>query len=398
MKPVIALVGAFDRFNFGDLLFPHVVRWGLEQHGIEAEYRCYSLLPADMTDRGGFLTEPLEALRETRLPPHSAVIVAGGELLAARWLDAFSGLSGPRRALAAKIAARLVGTERMDALARRSLGGPRPLPWVVDADDLGCDTPILYNAVGGLGVDRLPARLKDAAARRLARAKHLSVRDAETKQILDTWDLPVRTRLAPDSAALIAELFPKKRLLDGTSERLRNVLAKLVRPYLVFQVGRYPAIGRLPTLAAQLRRIHLQSGLAILLLPLGQAPGHEDIAPLRRITRKLRDLPIQLIHSPDVTEILSAIAGAALFIGSSLHGNLTAMVYGVPHVGFGARVHKLDHFLRQWASPGQRSVNDADLSRAGMAALACGPPGSVDLMAATRAAAHELARVVHQVS
>jgi hypothetical protein len=52
--------------------------------------------------------------------------------------------------------------------------------------------------------------------------------------------------------------------------------------------------------------------------------------------------------------ILAAIAGARLVVGSSLHVNLLALVYGVPHVGFGEPVRTLDLMLRTWdpTSPG----------------------------------------------
>jgi polysaccharide pyruvyl transferase WcaK-like protein len=101
-------------------------------------------------------------------------------------------------------------------------------------------------------------------------------------------------------------------------------------------------------LAEQLRKIHLETGFGVLLLPLGQAAGHEDNEPLQKIAGLLEDVPAEHIPSPDVADTLACIAGARLFVGSSLHGNLMALVYGVPHVGFGERVRKLDLMLRTW--------------------------------------------------
>jgi len=57
---------------------------------------------------------------------------------------------------------------------------------------------------------------------------------------------------------------------------------------------------------------------------------------------------LELLHNPDPADILTAIAGVRLSAGSSLHGNLVALAYGVPHVGFGERVRKLDLVLRTW--------------------------------------------------
>ncbi len=348
MKPVVAVVGAFDRFNFGDLLFPHVVRFGFGRLGVDAEYRHFSLRAADLRNRGGVVTEPLASLKTANLPPASLVVVAGGEMLSARWLDAFAGLAGPRRTLAAKMLARMIGVGPVDRLCRRLLHGDRPLPWVLDAGDLGHDGPVSYNAVGGIGVGGLPKPLCEEARTRLCRAAYIGVRDPKTKADLDTWDLPVEVSLTPDSAVLAPEAFPMAELLPAASEPARAALSRLGPDYLVLQVGRYPAWGKVPVLAAQIREIHRETGFGILLLSLGQAAGHEDRAPLEKIGGLLEDLPVELFPRPDVHDILTSIANARLFVGSSLHGNLMALVYGVPHVGFGERVPKLDLMMRTW--------------------------------------------------
>jgi hypothetical protein len=348
VMPVVAVVGAFDRFNFGDLLFPHMVRFGFEKLGVEVDYRCYSIRGADLRDRGGVETWPLARLKRADHPAASLFVAAGGEILSARWLDAYAGLAGPRRTLAAKTLARLTGTQLVDSVCRQLLGGDRPLPWVFDAGDFGSDAPVSYNGVGGIGLDRLPAALRSAAQTRLSHATFLGVRDPATKKALDGWDLPLEVRLTPDPAVLVSEAFPKEELLPRASETTRTVLSKLESSYLVFQVGRYPAWGRVSLLAEQIRTIHRETGLRVLLLPLGQAPGHEDQVPLRQVAGLLEGLPVEHIQRPNLHDILSSIAHSRLFIGSSLHGNLTALVYGVPHVGFGERVPKLDLMLRTW--------------------------------------------------
>ena len=348
MKSVVAVVGAFDRFNFGDLLFPHIVRFGFEELGLEADYRCYSIRGADLRDRGGVETEPFARLKRADSPAPSLIIAAGGEILSARWLDAYAGLAGPRRTLAAKTLSRLIGTRLVDSVCRWLLGGDRPLPWVFDAGDLGVDAPVSFNGVGGIGLDRLPTALRSAARTRLSRAAFLGVRDPATKSALDGWDLPLDPCLTPDPAVLVAEAFPKEGLLPRASETARHVLSKLGSSYLVFQVGRYQAWGRVSLLAEKIRAIHRETGLGVLLLPLGQAPGHEDQVALRQISGLLEGLPVESFPRANVHDILTAISHARLFIGSSLHGNLTALVYGVPHVGFGERVPKLDLMLRTW--------------------------------------------------
>jgi polysaccharide pyruvyl transferase WcaK-like protein len=241
---------------------------------------------------------------------------------------------------------------------------------VVSGADLGHDIPVLFNAVGGTGIGGLPAPIREAARERLERAAFLSVRDPQTKEALDAWGLSVEVRLAPDCGVLVAELLPATAAADQASDATRRTVDGLRQGYLVFQAGRYPAWGLATVLAGQLRDIHRQTGLALLLLPLGQAPGHEDLVPLRSIAQRLRDLPVKLLPDPDIDDIALAIANAALFVGSSLHGNLTALAYGVPHVGFGARVAKLDHVLRTWDPTCPDGTVEADrIAAAALAAM-----------------------------
>jgi hypothetical protein len=388
VRPVVAVVGAFDRFNFGDLLFPRVVRSEFQRLGIDADHRCYSIRGADFRRRGGVETRPLAALREEALPHQSLIVIAGGELLTARWSDAYGGLAGPRRTLATKIAAKLIGVGAVDRVGRRLLGGDRPLPWVLDAGDLGQDAPVSYNGVGGIGVGGLPGPLLEGARERLSRAAFLGVRDPETRDDLEGWKLPIDVRLTPDSAVLVSGVFPKEGLIGRVSETTRAALARLRGGYVAFQTGRYPAWGRVVVLADQIREIQRETGLGVVLLPLGQAAGHEDLAPLRRIARVLGDLPVELLARPDVDDILAAIAGARLFVGSSLHGNLMALVYGVPHVGFEKRVRKLDLMLRTWdpTSP-EGAVRLESIAERGLRALAADHADLTEELAELRATA-----------
>jgi hypothetical protein len=348
VKPVVGVVGAFDRFNFGDLLFPHMVRFAFEKLGVDAEHRHFSLRAADLRNRGGVLTEPLASLRKADLPPGSLVIVAGGEVLSARWLDAYTGLAGPRRTLVAKVLARVIGARPVDSFCRRLLAGDRPLPWVLDAADVGRGRPITYNAVGGLGLGDLPNSILEDVRRRLGGAAFISVRDPESRALLESWDLPIDVLLSPDSAVLAPRAFPISELLPASARKTREAVSLLGSEFLTFQVGRYPAWGAVPVLAEEIRKIHRQTGLGVLLLPLGQAAGHEDLMALRGIADLLPDLPVELLDRPDVVDVLACIATSRLFVGSSLHGNLMALVYGVPHVGFGDRVRKLDLMFRTW--------------------------------------------------
>ena len=122
--------------------------------------------------------------------------------------------------------------------------------------------------------------------------------------------------------------------------------------------------------------------------------------PLRRVAGRLDGVPVELLPHQDVDDILAAIAGARLFVGSSLHGNLIALAYGVPHVGFGARVRKLDFMLRTWdpTSP-EGAVEPASIAERCLQALAADraglPENITELRATARASFEKQASLVN---
>jgi hypothetical protein len=83
------------------------------------------------------------------------------------------------------------------------------------------------------------------------------------------------------------------------------------------------------------------------LVPIGYAQGHEDEIPLRQIYN-LTTSPIEIIEDETIYNITYAISKAQFYIGTSLHGAITAISYKVPHIALTSRVPKLIHFLETW--------------------------------------------------
>ncbi len=75
--------------------------------------------------------------------------------------------------------------------------------------------------------------------------------------------------------------------------------------------------------------------------------------------------------------MLAVIADARLFAGTSLHGNIAAMAYGVPHLGLTSRVPKLAAYLATWAAPPLARCREyEDLAQACAEVLALPPAGA----------------------
>lgn len=53
----INIIGAFDRNNYGDLLFPIIIEKTLKKKGIKNEFNYYALNKTDLSEVGAFPTK-----------------------------------------------------------------------------------------------------------------------------------------------------------------------------------------------------------------------------------------------------------------------------------------------------------------------------------------------------
>jgi hypothetical protein len=369
--PRVAVIGAFDRFNYGDLLFGVVAERMIRAADGAARVGFYSTVRSDWRRLGGHRTRSLgDLLRPGELPDGSAAIVAGGEVLSAGWGETMETVL-PRPVA---YCLRRIGTnwcpKRAHALARWLSGTRLVSPWVLAPDDFPGRVRVAYNGVGGVSLDQLPADARARVEDKLAQAAHLSVRDDRTRALLEQGRLAGRARLAPDPAVLISALFPLAELEGRVRPALREVARRHPGGYLCFQINKHLGHGKAARIAGQLEAAHRRHGLAAVLLPNGRARNHEDQVVLGEVRRHLRTPAVLAGGELTVYEIMFLIASARAYAGTSLHGSITALTYEVPQLGLTDRVPKLAAFLRTWALPGPGCVGLDELSDRLAAALA----------------------------
>ena len=87
--------------------------------------------------------------------------------------------------------------------------------------------------------------------------------------------------------------------------------------------------------------------LGICLCPIGTASGHSDDIALAKIYNLLkRKDNVLLVTFPNIYDIMWLIKHSALYVGTSLHGTITALSFGVPFVAHGPL--KLKNYLETW--------------------------------------------------
>lgn len=359
----LLLFGAFDRHNFGDLLFPHLMTALLPGHF----FAFAGLAERDLRAFGGHHVTPLSG-RPTHL------IHAGGELLTCSAWQAAVMLLDPvaaTQAIAHYDNDPVAGAE----WAARQLGTSRTLPYVVGRDALAPSGRLIFNAVGGVEWIFLSAAQRDEAKAALRQADWVSVRDHVTQSALRAEDIDAP--LCPDPAVMVAECFGEVILEHQRRDAVKDVREAFPQGYLACQFSvDFADDASLDALAWGLSRVAAAAGLGVALFRAGAAPWHDDLALLENMQRRLPPGTVRLFPSLHVWDLCALIAASRGVVASSLHGRIVALAYGLPRVSLAlpqqaTRPGKVAAFAETWEPDAvPRSVGVGQVESALMQALA----------------------------
>lgn len=192
-----------------------------------------------------------------------------------------------------------------------------------------------------------------------SRLEHIAMRDVFSAQRVLHAGVNKPVYHVPDMLWLLRDHFPKANLKKIHS-KMAEVETCLQKPYFVLQYGtsyQYEEVAR------QALAIYRQKGWTPLLMVVNYC--HEDGLVVQKI-RQLDEAFCTIDRVLQPEEIMAVIQGAKLFLGTSLHGNVTSMLYGVPSLVldmYPNTVSKMDGVLQdvqrnQWscAEPGQISA------------------------------------------
>jgi len=118
------------------------------------------------------------------------------------------------------------------------------------------------------------------------------------------------------------------------------------------------------------------TGLGLALFRAGAAPWHDDPALYEHVQRRLPAGTLRLFPSLHLWDICALIAASRGTVGSSLHGRIVALAYGLPRVSLkppqqGRRPDKRTAFAETWEPDAiPRSVALDRIEHALMQALA----------------------------
>jgi hypothetical protein len=330
MSRRIVLFGAFDRHNLGDLLFPHVVAALLRERGSDDELAFAGVATRDLRACGGHEVRSLATLMAEPDPRPVMLIHVGGEVLTCdAWRAAVMLLPAEDvQSTAAHLEHR--AAER-SAWVQRTLGTASHAPYTLACAQWPAVDRVIYNAVGGVDLDRCDAALREEVLTRLRDAHAVGVRDSRTRALLDASGIPAQ--LLPDPAVMVAELFAPRIHDHAQRGEVAYVGARFPQGYLAIQFSAEFGDDRtLDAIAAQLDVVTARTGLGVALFRAGAAPWHDDLDVYRRMAARLRVASAHVFESLHVWDLCALIAASRGTCGSSLHGRIVALAFGRPRV------------------------------------------------------------------
>ena len=335
---MIGHLGTFDVENYGDLLYPIVF-----QHLLNLQTQQYSLLP-------GVEIEPIRSLFQNGYEAPRTLVIGGGDILRTDW-DLVARHYGRSSRLTPKRLRHAIGTGAAlgytltksgrffaKRFRARWMDYPAAGPFLIHPKTLPEQTVVAYVSCG------VPHEFRDdevdQVRETLEHASFIALRDEQSAAKLA--DINCELRIAPDVTVTLSDQFDRSTL----SGRGRRILSRFgVRedlPLLVFQSQPYPGFLE-GDILRELRRYKERRNVEVVALPLGYCHGdHEFLQSLARQSNGI--VKYADVHS--IFDMLGIIAASDVFVGTSLHGNITAFSFGIPHVFGPLPVAKAEGFLK----------------------------------------------------
>lgn len=349
LQPHLRFVCSCDRYNYGDLLFPIVSRWALMGFGACREkYICeqYGLKRSDLSVFGALRSRSISDLYRD-VEDGDVVILAGGENLAQTWYVMHLTVLGEWGAKAAMFCREKLGLRFAEKVARWRFRGRQEFPYILAPEHFHRDVRVMYNSMGGWPLAHYAPADQTSIVRAMAKASFISIREEISASIVKGLDEKIDVRVAPDCVFLLSDMVPKEELARKASDETRKIIQR-AGEFLCFQCHpRYGAVNR-EEIKRQLLDLAKRSGLNILLAPIGRIHSFHDDVFLGPLAAELGDRASMLPASAGIYDVAYALASGMLFCGTSLHGVITALTYGVPFVPLQSEDPKLSNNVTSW--------------------------------------------------
>ncbi len=192
------------------------------------------------------------------------------------------------------------------------------------------------------------AQGQSRVARVFERARFVYLRDEQSAEKLRRCGVRRELHVAPDLVVLLGGQLEREAEAAKGRALLEGFAVDTSVPVLCFQSMPYPGFDA-EEVARQLARWRADSWGEVVLLPLGRC--HGDAEFLRSVLKAPGGDYFTFADVGRLSDAVSVIAACDLFVGTSLHGNVTAFSFGIPHLQGPLPADKAEGFLHSVGLP-----------------------------------------------
>lgn len=341
MKTII-LYGAYDRYNYGDVLMPILFQeYAIGKSKEKFKFLHIALTKADMRQCGGFSTLSISEINNSFNVDYTVVV--GGEILGTLYIDVASNTWNYSKKITLFIykVCRKLFPDMLNRLLSTYYKSGSLFPYMLSDKKYGTT---IYNTVGG-NFEHLKNGRLQKAKEIVSKSGYFSNRSI-TDAIIFKKKYGIKCMAYPDSVVVLSKLFPKKRL----EKNIRNFCYNFIQSnnrYFIFQSNFKTRPSQYEHIANCIKNICKKNKVKCVLLPIGYAEGHNDVQVLSGLKKYCTDETV-MFEKLNIYETAYFISNATAFCGTSLHGSITALSYGVPHCAWMKSSYKPIKFITDW--------------------------------------------------
>jgi polysaccharide pyruvyl transferase WcaK-like protein len=204
-------------------------------------------------------------------------------------------------------------------------------PYALSRELLPRAAQVIYHAVGGVDLDARDPDLRAEVLAKLEAADDVSVRDSQTRSLLEAAGLAAR--LMPDPAVMVRELFGEQIRRHLIQSAVAPLAQAFPRGYVAVQFSAdFGDDETLREIAAQLDRFARSSGLGVVFFRAGAAPWHDELDCYEHTLVYMQVRSAAIFKSLNLWDICALLAASRAYCGSSLHGRIVTMAFALPRV------------------------------------------------------------------
>jgi hypothetical protein len=317
----------------------------LQFRGFANEVNHYAFLDGPAPCDSGYTNISIRKLLEAKTKVLSSLIIGGGDILRTDTTTLASHYKTIYRKRIGHPYLQWIGEKYfnkptvIEKFLAQCMGYEAPGPFLLDGKSFPGIGSVNYCSCG-IPLDFAASekgRVKDV----MDNSSFIWLRDHQSREKLLATGVTKEIHVVPDLILTVSDFFDPAVERSKGQSILRSFGVDTGKKIVSFQC--MPHAGEpLEEIVAQLLQYRQRADAEIVLLPLGYC--HKDDRFLKRLCRESRGA-FRYIGVRSIFDMLSVLAASNLFVGTSMHGNITALSYGVPHLFGPVHVDKVEGFL-----------------------------------------------------